>query len=215
MAKTLGQMKTEIWRWTDTNATRFDEDDLTQIINDEIEDLSSSADFLYNEYEEELTTTADVDYVLLSSLTNKFSHPFSMWYEHDGEKIKVDYLPIEEFEKIYDDPTATGQPLNYTFFGDMILFGPTPDDAYTMTFRFYGRPADLSADNDTNDFLTNAWAVLRYAVMTEACLYLIEDQRAPAFEAKFIKKKRRFLIDHARAKTSGHRPISHEPGYLE
>jgi hypothetical protein len=215
MAKTLGQMRGEIWRWTDTNTVRFPEDDLTSIINDVIEDISTSADFSYNEFEEEITTTAGVDYVLLSSLTNVFSHPFSMWYTHEGMRVRVEYLPLEEFEQLYKDTTKTDRPQNYTLFGGKILFGPTPDAAYSIDFKFYGRPGDMELDADTNGFLVNAWHVVRYGVMTEACKYLIEDNRVPLFENSFERRKRRFIIDHARANTSGHRSASKEPGYLE
>jgi len=219
MANTLGQMKTEVRRWVDAGTHsegRLLDEDITRATNEIIAGLSRN-DLLFNEFEESFSTSSSVNYVALSSLTNKFSRPFSMWYEDSsGEWIRVEYLAPEAFEKKYIDTSDSGgEPNHYTIWDELIYFGPAPDDAYTMIFRFYGYPADLSADTDTNSYLDNGWDVIKNGVLAEVCLILFEDTRYPVFAQRFEKLRRLFIIEHARARTAGARAHSREQGWLE
>jgi len=217
MAKDLSGMKTQIWAWTDTDSVRLDGDQITSIVNGIIADLARSADSLYNEFSETFPTISGTsEYDISSTLTAKFSRPFSMWVTgSSGDRARVGYLPPEIFEKKYKDQSGTGEPIHYTIFAGNIIFGPVPDDAYSIRFRFYGYPADLSASDSTNEYLQNAWDVILYGSLGEVCLYLIEDNRKAQFKAEFHERKRRFLIEQGRARTSGYRPQGHEQGWME
>lgn len=217
MANTLGQMQTEIWAWTDTDSTRVPAAYITRIVNGIIADLSRSADLLYNEYTEEYGIYAGInEYIIEDELVNKFSRPFSMWYTNSsGARIRIEYLPPEAFEKKFQNSTDQAAPTYYTIFGENIVLGDIPDAVYTGTFKYYGYPADLEDSTDTNSFLKSAWDVIQYGVLGEVCKFLIEDQRVAMFVPEYEKRRRRFLIEHARAKSSGSRLISHEPGWLE
>jgi hypothetical protein len=231
MANTIAQMHTEIWGWTDTNSTRLDELYITRIVNGIIADLSRSADLLYNEFSETITTSANKWYYPLSGLEGKFSRPFSMWYtDSEGAVSRVVYVTPEEFEKRYwkpqipsgippdnsDEPVGdTGLPKRYTIFAGDILFGPTPDAEYSLVFKYYGYPGDLISGTSTNDYLEYAWDIIQYGALAEVCKFLLEDNRIQLFASEYTRRKRRFFIEHARARTAGKRSQSHEQGWLE
>lgn len=219
MANDLARMKTVVRRWIDSGTHaegRLDDDDITGATNEIIAGLSRN-DLMFNEFQENVATSSGVAYVALSSLTNKFSRPFSMWYEDSSsEWIRVTYMPPEAFEKKYvGTTTSNGEPKHYTIWDENIYFGPTPDATYTMIFRFYGYPADLATGTDTNSYLDNGWDVIKNGVLAEVCLAMIEDQRYAIFASRFEKLRRSFIIEHARARTSGARSQSREPGWLE
>jgi hypothetical protein len=217
MANDLSRMKTDVRAWTDTTETRLSDEQLTGIVNGIIADLSRSADSLYNEFSEAITTVSGTGtYEISSTLANKFSRPFSMWLiDSAGLASRVTYVPPEEFEKRYFGSNGTGSPVHYTIFAGYIYFGPTPDAEYSLRFRYYGYPADLVSNTDTNKYLANAWDVVFYGTLGEVCLYLIEDNRKATFSAEYKTRKIHFLIEQGRARTSGRRPESHEPGWLE
>lgn len=211
MAKNLGQMKTEIWRWTVTDDTRLAEEVIEGIVNDLIVDLSRRFDFRWNQQEYEFDTTVGTQSVALPS---GFSRPFSLWVNEVSNAYRITYVPQEEFEIRYTGESDPGSPLHYTIYGSNILLGPTPNAAYTLRFRYYGIPDELEEDSDSNEFLTNAWDVILHGALTEACKYLIEDKRLPVFQSGYEARLRRFLIEQSRGQNSGFRPESHEPGWL-
>lgn len=61
--------------------------------------------------------------------------------------------------------TTTGQPCDWAFYGEKIWFYPTPDTAYTITLSYQNSYADLSADDDYNDFTTYAEDLIEARVM--------------------------------------------------
>lgn len=217
MAKDLSQMRTEIWKWTDTNRDRVDEDILNRIINDVIADLARNADTLFNEFTVTIpTVVGQSDYSLYSAyFTDPFSRPFSLWYTGpDGERVRVTYVQSEEFQHIYEGNTG-GDPVDYTIWGESLILGPTPSAVYDMTFRYYGYPAEIFNPSGTNKYFERAWDLVLYGSLTEVCKYLLEDQRLAIFQSDFNKRRLRFFIEQARAKTAGARSESHEPGWLE
>ena len=81
-------------------------------------------------------------------------------------------------------PTSyTGTPTDYTIIGDVIQFGPTPDAAYTVSMDYYQR-LNLAGTN-TNWLMTNHPGVYLFGALAEAAPYLVNDERAGVFEAKF------------------------------
>ena len=90
----------------------------------------------------------------------------------------------EILDRKYPEAYVTGQPRVYTVLGDKVLFGPTPDAVYTVSLDYYQRWAALSA-TPTNWLLTNHPNVYLFAALAEGAPYLMEDDRAPLWEAKY------------------------------
>lgn len=58
--------------------------------------------------------------------------------------------------------TLRGMPVDYGMFGDQIRFYPIPDRVYTLTLSGLARLGALSADSDTNGWMTYGEAVTRH-----------------------------------------------------
>jgi hypothetical protein len=219
MPNTLGEMRTEVRGWFDTGTNaegRLEDWQIDRRVNGVIASLARNADLLFSEFEETITISPESPQTELSSLDNKFSRPFSMWYvTSSGELKRIAYVTPEVFEKKYWGSSDDGEPEHYTIFGHKIYIGPTPDDEYSLTFRFYGFPGDLENPTDTNNFLEYAWDVVLYGTLAQVCLHLLEDNRFQIFKQEFRELERRFKIEHARSKSSGYRVQSHEPGWME
>lgn len=99
---------------------------------------------------------------------------------------QLTYVNIEHLDSKYPS-TWTGTPAVYTLEGNQILFGPTPDAAYTANVFYYGKFAALSADSDTNWLLTNHPSVYLFACLAEAAPYLMDDERSVLWEGKYAK----------------------------
>lgn len=114
------------------------------------------------------------------------------WLEFENVTLNGDpprqltYVNIEHLDSKYPS-TWTGMPAVYTLEGNQILFGPTPDKAYTAGVFYYGKFAALSADTDTNWLLTNHPSIYLFAALAEAEPYLVNDNRAVMWEAKYSK----------------------------
>ena len=114
------------------------------------------------------------------------------WLEFENVNInsspprQLTYVNIEHLETKYPS-TWTGTPAVYTLEGNQILFGPTPDTAYTAPVFYYGKFAALSADADTNWLLTNHPSIYLFAALAEAEPYLVNDNRAVMWETKYSK----------------------------
>lgn len=78
----------------------------------------------------------------------------------------------------------TGQPQVYTIVGDKMLFGPTPDAAYTISLDYYQKLAALSA-TPTNWLLTNHPMVYLAGSMCEACIYTKDVDGLALWDARY------------------------------
>jgi hypothetical protein len=78
----------------------------------------------------------------------------------------------------------TGQPLVYTVVGDSMLFGPTPDAVYTVSLDYYQRFTAL-ATASTNWLLTNHPTVYLMACLVEGSAYLMDADKAQAYESRY------------------------------
>jgi hypothetical protein len=78
----------------------------------------------------------------------------------------------------------TGQPAVYTIVGDSLVLGPTPDGVYTLSLDYYQRFTALSTAS-TNWLLTNHPAVYLNACLVEGSAYLMDADKAKAYEARY------------------------------
>jgi hypothetical protein len=75
-----------------------------------------------------------------------------------------------------------GKPNAYTIVGDNILFGPTPDDAYTYSVTYYKSFDALSDSTATNWLILNAPDLYLYGTLLQAEPFLMNDERVPLWE---------------------------------
>lgn len=95
-------------------------------------------------------------------------------------KINLKKLPPDEFFEM--DQDQTGRPCYYTYKNGEYYLLPTPDQAYSLKFRYTKEYADLSADGDTNDFTDNAEDLIMLHALKN--IYA-EDKDDPDYAARF------------------------------
>lgn len=94
--------------------------------------------------------------------------------------VSAQFAPIEHLNIRYPDSVWSGIPVVYSIDGDNMVFGPTPDDVYTITASYFARFPDL-ATNSTNWLLTNFPNVYLYACLREGALYTMNKDAAAAW----------------------------------
>jgi hypothetical protein len=70
-----------------------------------------------------------------------------------------------------------GLPVFYTLRSNEFEFAPKPDSAYVVQMLYYYKPAVLSNNNSSNEFLANYPDSLLYGSLLEAEPYLMNDAR--------------------------------------
>lgn len=66
-----------------------------------------------------------------------------------------------EIDAMESSATARGQPTDWAYFGKEIRLYPTPDGVYTVQGARIAILTTLSADADTNVWLTDAWDLIK------------------------------------------------------
>jgi len=95
--------------------------------------------------------------------------------------VSLAYITPEIMYRIRAGSTS-GKPNSYTIVGDNILFGPTPDDAYSYSMTYY-KSFDALADNTpTNWLILNAPDLYLYGTLLQAEPFLMNDERVPLWE---------------------------------
>ncbi len=128
--------------------------------------------FFFNEKRFRLVTVADQEYYdLATALTNTDETTLSA-----GEGlIEIDSVTILDSGEAYtmndrtqqaadrwQSLTTTGTPCDYALFGDQLRLMPIPDAVYTITISGLARLKTLSADSDTNAWMTEGEALIRH-----------------------------------------------------
>lgn len=91
--------------------------------------------------------------------------------------IEVDYLTPTLFWNNWVSSTS-GLPTEYTVEGENIVFGPTPDTAYTGKILYYKQFTALANDSDTNWLLTNSPAAYLWGTLLEAYRFVRNMEQA-------------------------------------
>lgn len=207
---TFAELKQALGDWLEKDTTSLPEAIRGTIVNMAIKEYLRILPLRFGEMTTPVNTVASQGY---SSLPSAYSRPYSMWYLSDGCKVDIDYLDKEEFDIKYPDSTVTGSVIkHYTIWGNKIYWGPTPDAIIAVNFNYYGYLADLSANEDHNDFTDLAWPAILFKSLQYATLYGIEDARLPVWKDAAIEHENRLVLEHSR-KTAGRRPAAREYGY--
>jgi hypothetical protein len=91
------------------------------------------------------TTLIEVDQIVVN---------FNNWFQ-PLRPVSVGWLDV------YQIPTYVGQPYYYALLGERIRLGPTPDGVYTCTIRGHIEWPALTADSDTNNWMTRGEKLVR------------------------------------------------------
>lgn len=87
----------------------------------------------------------------------------------------LDFIALKQLNR-FGVGSQTAKPKVYTFQGDTLRFGPTPDAAYGVSLAYYKKFDALSV-TPGNWLLTNAPGVYLYAALLEAQPFLMNDAR--------------------------------------
>ena len=123
----------------------------------------------------------------------------------------IDGTPVRDLQRKdaewiyynYQTRSADGCPQFIARDGDNFIFGPYPDSAYTVKGTYYKRLDALSAQNTTNWFTTNAPDLLLWAALAEAEPFVLNDDRALMWEAKYKLVKDRVQREDDEEEQSG------------
>ena len=95
--------------------------------------------------------------------------------------VSLAYITPEIMYRIRAGST-TGKPNSYSILGENLLFGPTPDSAYTYSITYYKAFTALSDSSPTNWLLTNAPDLYLYGTLLQAEPFLMNDERVALWE---------------------------------
>jgi hypothetical protein len=97
----------------------------------------------------------------------------------ETKRLYVDGTPVEFLEFVSPERmwsmwagSSTGKPKSFSVEGENYLFGPGPDDTYTIKCQYIAAFTALVADDDTNWLLANQPGSYLYASLIEAGAYL-------------------------------------------
>lgn len=120
-------------------------------------------------------------------------------------EIKLNANPNVVLE--YKSPTAldstytgaSGKPLAYSIVGGELKVRPIPDDSYTAEIIYIGSLSALSDTNTTNVMLTRHPDAYLSGSLVEAYTYLMDEQRASTYDAKFTRSIEEIRKDEQRS----------------
>lgn len=103
----------------------------------------------------------------------------------DGDPSTVcQVVTTEHLDAKYPEEGFSGRPFVYAIEGDYALFGPTPDDTYTVNVDYYARFGALATDG-TNWLLTNHPNVYLSACLAQGCLFTMNQEGAAQWNAVY------------------------------
>jgi len=103
----------------------------------------------------------------------------------------------------YPDRASTGRPKLVAIEGTNLIFGPTPDAAYTGKMLYFARPATPTADADTNWLMVNAPGVYLAGAAHYAWAFLEEADKALQHGAAFAGMMRALQSSNDRDRWAG------------
>lgn len=109
----------------------------------------------------------------------------------------------EEIYRNYPTRSASGKPHWIAREAGNFIFGPYPDDTYSIAGVYYARLTLLSGSNTTNWFTTNAPDVLIYGALLEAQPFIMNDARIPVWRAMFDEAVETLIREERKEKHSG------------
>jgi hypothetical protein len=134
-------------------------------------------------------------------------------------EVKLNTSPLTVLE--YMSPTALdtqyssnglGKPKGYSIVGKEMKLRPIPDTAYSAEIMYIGSVDTLSATTTPVLFLRSPDVYL-YGALTEAYVYLLDEQRAAQYDEKFTRAINEVRMDEERSHY-GTGPLTTKSVYL-
>jgi hypothetical protein len=142
------------------------------------------------------TATADAQYLSLPS----------DWLEAVNVEITSnDFRPLMQMSieslDVYRkaNNNITGQPIYYALVDNTMELAPTPDSEYTLQLTYFSKIDALSDSNTSNFVLASHPDIYLYGSLKHASVFLMEDERAPLFNAQFEKSLEEIRLQQERA----------------
>lgn len=123
----------------------------------------------------------------------------------------IDGTPVQKLQRkdaewVYQNypvRSASGQPKFFAREADNFIFGPYPDDGYTVKGIYYKRLTALGTSNQTNWFTENAPDLLLWAALVEAEPFVMNDARTALWAGKYETTKERIQREDDAEDSSG------------
>ena len=134
-----------------------------------------------------------------AALPDDFLEFKALVYADDATPVRVGSL-----EQVLTDRAriSGARPKFCVVTGDVVQFGPSADQTYTLNAGYYARFAALSGDSDTNWLLTNHPGIYLWAACAETAPWMQQDERTATWELKYAQDKQS-LIDSDKASEFG------------
>lgn len=133
--------------------TGYDSTEITNYLNDCQNDVFNEYRLPFMEATQAYTLTAGVaDITDGDGLPANFVTPIDLILTSGGQEKTIPFRDVREMDLLYpdyeDSSSATGAPTDAFKYAQTIKVRPEPDQAYTLTLRYYKKPTILSADAD-------------------------------------------------------------------
>jgi hypothetical protein len=137
------------------------------------------------------------------SVPSDYLASFSIQITTSGSEDFLLQKDVNYVQQYHVDAGANAAPKYYAIYDvDNFIFGPTPDQAYTVELHYYYRPASITAgaDSATSWLSDNAPNALLYGSLVEAYTYMKgEADMMQLYEQRFAQELQR-LKDLAEAR---------------
>jgi hypothetical protein len=146
--------------------------------------------FFFNEDMADITLTADSQVV--PDIPTDVSSPLQV----NGlmlidSQVKIDLQKLTPPEFFTRDQDQTGRPYYWTYRDGQYLLLPTPQQAYTLKFRYLKSYVTLVGDGETNDFTDEAEDL----IMLHATKNLYAENKQDAEMATFYAAREKIELD--------------------
>jgi hypothetical protein len=132
--------------------------------------------FYFNQKTFTFTTVADQEYYTLTDAADieTFLRVQTQYLTSDSVRYPI---TVASFETIDEAQTGsvTSRPTNWAFFAQKFRLYPIPDAAYEVTVAGHCKLATLSADTDTNAWMTEGEELIREAAKRRLYMTVIKE----------------------------------------
>lgn len=124
--------------------------------------------FWFNEQDDALVTVSGTKNYTLSA-TVGYTQINQVILNYGGQRYELDQVNSEDLQA-QDTGSMTGQPLWWAQINGGIMFYPTPNGSFTVSYNFVQKTATLSATTDSNAFTTNAEDLIESRALWWICV---------------------------------------------
>ena len=151
MAYTLGALVTKVQQRV--RDTGYSSTEIKNYINDTQNDIFNEFRLPFMETTQPFTLTTSVsDITNGDGLPDNYVQSLDLLLTTDDKESRLVYQDIRAIDFNYPDADdisayAVGVPDTWYNYADTIRVFPVPDDAYTVTLRYYKKPTEITSDD--------------------------------------------------------------------